>query len=149
MCERIIDRVASHRSPAGDQPATQACAQTGNWTNPLSHTSQGYFVSFYGTLHIFSFIKVSMCLFRLLCHQNILYNMFCSALSHVVLGTQKIEQSNIMDMCPKFELKYDMSVPTLLSSYCDSSLKCMKINFILCKTTFHVSQVCHFNRYLK
>ena len=43
--------VASHVLPAGNWPATQACAQTGNRTgdpllrrlalNPLSHTSQG------------------------------------------------------------------------------------------------------------
>ena len=52
MCERYIDRsVASHTSPTGTWPATQAWALTGNRTgdllvhrpalNPLSHTSRG------------------------------------------------------------------------------------------------------------
>ena len=50
--------VASHMPPTGDLAATQACALTGNQTgdplvhrsalNPLSCTSQGWVVVFYG-----------------------------------------------------------------------------------------------------
>ena len=56
MCERNIDWLPLTHAPTGDWPATQACALTGNQTvnplvhrpvlSPLSHTSQGWIISF-------------------------------------------------------------------------------------------------------
>ena len=53
MCKGYTDQLPLAWPKLGTQPATQACALTGNWTgnlsvhrpalNPMSHTSQGYF----------------------------------------------------------------------------------------------------------
>ena len=57
MCVRYIDQLPLAHPQLGSWPATQACALTGNRTtdslvhrlelNPLSHTSQGFFLFFF------------------------------------------------------------------------------------------------------
>ena len=60
--------VASHAPLLGTWPATQACVLTGNRTsdplvhkrvlNPLSHTSQGYFLSYFKRKSYFTIIRI-------------------------------------------------------------------------------------------
>ena len=62
MCERYINQLPLECTQLGTWPATQACAPTGNRTrdflvrrlalNPLSHTSQGTFISIYFMLNL-------------------------------------------------------------------------------------------------